>query len=469
LSLGYQLGPLIVLSLLRLLSAGAVFFWQRVARGRVTYTRTLSQLHAFPADTVELVVQIVNRKPLPLIAYRPVGVPRAVFEGMAKEKTMEANQAPRHLVQRACCWGGWMLMLGLAACGVADRGTPNTTHLNASRFATSTSTAQPTAPTTNRTPSNTLPATALPTRAPVSVAAPAPMTDAWQTYRSDKGGYSIEYPAAWAVREQAGAGGTIVTTFTPAGGGVSVIVQMQPKAPAQGEPLQPIDLPNTRCQPVTGNRGIATRCLDTVSRTTATLFKSQGTIYTITSAGKGMDQAVYQHMLESFVPIGGPVAAPQPDLESLFVQSGDLPAGIAGQRAEDPMPTNFDNDPPATTIQGLQFARDGRAAGSVTILRYAVVADGTQAFKRLTTSVHDDAVSAGNTAQRMTNVGEDALTARLSLASSTYGTDYLAVVVFARCHALVDIRMFERPDVTLATVIAYAKRLDQRLSAVVCQ
>jgi hypothetical protein len=33
----------------------------------------------------------------------------------------------------------------------------------------------------------------------------------------------------------------------------------------------------------------------------------------------------------------------------------------------------------------------------------------------------------------------------------------------------VDIRMFERPDVTLATVIAYAKRLDQRLSAVVCQ
>lgn len=182
-----------------------------------------------------------------------------------------------------------------------------------------------------------------------------------------------------------------------------------------------------------------------------------------------MDQAVYQHMLESFVTIGHSMTPVEPDLEPLFVQPGDLPAGIVGQRAEDLMPTNFENDPPATTIQGLRFARDGRAAGSVAILWYTSVADGTQAFTRLTTSVRDDAVSAGNKAQPMTDVGEDALTARLSLASSTYGTSALAVVVFARCHAVVDIRMSERPDVTLATVIAYAKRLDQRLSAVVCQ
>lgn len=70
LSLTFQLGPLVVLSLLLLLSAGLAALWQRVALANVTYTRALSQHHAFPDDTVELTIQIVNRKPLPLTALR---------------------------------------------------------------------------------------------------------------------------------------------------------------------------------------------------------------------------------------------------------------------------------------------------------------------------------------------------------------------------------------------------------------
>ena len=70
LSLAFQLGPLIVLTLLLLLSAAVAWGWQRFALANVSYARTLSQHHAFPDDTVEFTIQVVNRKPLPLTSLR---------------------------------------------------------------------------------------------------------------------------------------------------------------------------------------------------------------------------------------------------------------------------------------------------------------------------------------------------------------------------------------------------------------
>lgn len=68
-----------------------------------------------------------------------------------------------------------------------------------------------------------------------------------------------------------------------------------------------------------------------------------------------------------------------------------------------------------------------------------------------------------------TDVGDKAVTGRLTLASSTYGPTHSAVVIFARCQAIVDIRLNEQPDLSLDTVVAYAKRVDQRIVAIVCQ
>jgi hypothetical protein len=153
------------------------------------------------------------------------------------------------------------------------------------------------------------------------------------------------------------------------------------------------------------------------------------------------------------------------DLEALLFQPGDLPAEISGSRADDPEPANFENDPPAATIVGLRFERAQRGAGMVSVLLYASTADLDRAYRRLTNSVR---AAASQTAQSEPGLGDKAVTARLSLPSSTYGTGQVAVVVFARCRALVDLRMNEWMGMTLDTVIAYAQLLDRRLSPIVC-
>jgi hypothetical protein len=156
------------------------------------------------------------------------------------------------------------------------------------------------------------------------------------------------------------------------------------------------------------------------------------------------------------------------DLEALLFQPGDLPTGATADRIDDPTPLNFVNDPPATSMAGRRFERDGRGAGSVAVLLYASPADAEQAYGRLTTSVRDDAASSGSPAQAEPGLGDRAMRARLSLRSSTYGPGQVAVVVFARCHALVDIRLNEWTGLALDAALGYAKRLDQRLVAAVC-
>ena len=257
----------------------------------------------------------------------------------------------------------------------------------------------------------------------------------------------------------------------PSGGGAGIIITARPTDLAQGEPL---DLPNTRCQPVPGNRGIATRCLDTIARTSATTFVGDDRTYTITMARKGMDEYIYQHMLDSFAPdapsAGQPQIGhrPQNDLASLLLQPGDLPDAITSKRADDPAPPNFADDPPATTIVGRHLIRDGRGAGSVSLLFYDNLSDLAQAYARLTTNA-DSFNLQGNAMEPRNDVGDKAMTARLTLASSTYGPTHTVVVIFARCHSIVDLQLNERDDLTLETALAYAKRLDQRIAAVVCR
>jgi hypothetical protein len=385
---------------------------------------------------------------------------------------MAIGRSSRRSAHGAWRWVGWLLVLGLAACGVADRGGANQAPAAAPRATASAphaSTATPESVGGVRTIGTPV-TRAIQSATPGATTTTAAVT-AWQSYHSVQEGYSVEYPATWTVNEQPGATGAVATTFTPPVGGVGIIIAVRPTDPAQQKPL---NLPNTRCQPVQGNRGIATRCLDTIARATATTFVGQDRTYTITTSGKDMDQTVYQHVLDSFAPdapaaSGQPQATrqPQDDLAPLLFQPGDLPDNIAEAPAADPIPLNFEDDPPAARIIGLRLTRAGRGAGSVALLFYDNPSDLAQAYQRLTANA-DSFTAQGNAMEPRTDVGDKAMTARLTLASSTYGPTHTVVVIFARCHAMIDIRLNEQADLTLDTAVAYAKRMDRRVARLTC-
>lgn len=134
----------------------------------------------------------------------------------------------------------------------------------------------------------------------LATAAVTAATVAWQTYRSEPGGYTVEYPAAWTVDEQVGSDNVIVTTtFTPADGGASITVIVQTASADRAGLPQPADLPNTRCEQVTVNRLPGLRCFDTISFSTTTTFMNEKRAYTLAASTKRLDRSVYQHFLDS--------------------------------------------------------------------------------------------------------------------------------------------------------------------------
>ena len=243
------------------------------------------------------------------------------------------NWAARTIL-RAWRWcAGLPLMIVLAACGVAQ---PASQPQTASQRPTSApaptpeSTALPTLepPTVRPSPSPSgvpLTATPLPVSTPVTAdqpaataaiapdaatsapAAPSPSpippvaSGAWQTYRSERAGFRVEYPADWTVGEQAKPDGSVVTTFSAAGGGPSIVVTTVP-----GQVAAENDLPNTRCEQVTIGGLPGTRCLDTISRSTVITLVGQGKIFTIAAAAKHLDGQILERFLDHFAPIAAP-------------------------------------------------------------------------------------------------------------------------------------------------------------------
>ncbi len=308
-----------------------------------------------------------------------------------------------------------------------------------------------------------LPGDGSPTQA--AAATEGARTGSWQTYRSDQAGYTVEYPNGWIVDEQVGTRGTarsVVTTFRPRSNSPLLIISTKLRVPDQAEPTV---MPNTRCQQMQGNQGIATHCLDTISGAASATIVAQGKTYTIATAGKGMDQSIYQHFLDSFAPLAPPASQIETTLEPLLFQSGDLPTGVSARHADDPSLPNFVDDPPAATIVGATFVRDSGGAGRVSLLLYTAPVDLESAYKRLIASVLRDEATAGNQAQPKPKVGEKAVATRLTTLSSTYGKGNVSVIIFTRCHTLVDIRLNEWTGMTLDIALAYARRLDARLLA----
>ena len=219
---------------------------------------------------------------------------------------MLAYSLTGRLIRLSYLWGfSLLLLLGLAACNVTNQSAAGTTP-NASPAPPvqptreRVSTVAPAKPLASPIPPEPLdPITAV-TVAP-TVAVPTPVSDvaatgAWQTYRNDQAGYSVDYPADWTVSEQAGGDGSLMTTFAPPGGGAGVTVLVQ----AGEQYTDQSDILNTRCQQVVIGGLSGTRCFDTISFSTSTTLVGEGKSYTIATSGKHMDTNIYQRFLDTF-------------------------------------------------------------------------------------------------------------------------------------------------------------------------
>ncbi len=197
-------------------------------------------------------------------------------------KSVRVYRSANRLVQSSCLSGfGLLIWLGLVACAPTSQST------------TGSALAPPTA-----TPTATAAATSAPT--PAATATEGASANAWQMFRNRQTGYTVEYPMAWTVDEQADIDGSNVTTFASAGSQASITVIVQAALPDQTEIPPLADMSDTRCEQVTVDRLPATRCFDTVSFSTTTTFATEKNTYTIATSSKHLDQRIYQHFIDSF-------------------------------------------------------------------------------------------------------------------------------------------------------------------------
>jgi hypothetical protein len=124
----------------------------------------------------------------------------------------------------------------------------------------------------------------------------AAATDGWTTYRTERGGFSVEHPSTWTVHERTDAHGAFVTTFTPqAGSGVAVVVEPRASSAQEND-----DAMNRYCHEVMVSGRPGTTCLDTISSSLSTTVVNGGKTYRIMSSRRRSDPAIYDRVVASF-------------------------------------------------------------------------------------------------------------------------------------------------------------------------
>ena len=122
------------------------------------------------------------------------------------------------------------------------------------------------------------------------------IANGWTTYRTERGGFSVEHPSTWTVHERADAHGVLVTAFTaPQGAGVEVVVE-----PRASSMLENDDVMNVRCHEVTVSGRPGRTCLDTISSSLSTTVVSGGKTYRIMGSRRRSDPTIYDRVVASF-------------------------------------------------------------------------------------------------------------------------------------------------------------------------
>lgn len=167
-------------------------------------------------------------------------------------------------------------------------------------------------------------------------------------------------------------------------------------------------------------------------------------------------------------PTPTPIPLSEIDLEPILILPGDLPAGFAGAQTRQVIPEMFLALPEAQNHINRQFERNGDGAGSVTVLLYESSNDVDEAYSTIVQGFAEPRNIEGMNVQRqlVPDLGEKA-------EANTMEGELLGVVLdftdlaFTRCSALVHIRM--KGTAEIIEVASYAKRLDARLSDLVCR
>lgn len=159
-------------------------------------------------------------------------------------------------------------------------------------------------------------------------------------------------------------------------------------------------------------------------------------------------------------PTAAPTATPTPiplselKLDSLLVQIGDLSAGLTGAQIRSTVPEMFRSVPRADNTIFHQFARGGEPAGGVAVFLYESKAKIQDAYDEIVSGL-------GSDSKPISEIGEKAKVVTSSLLIE------FADLAFFRCNAVVHIRFAGTSNVE--EIASYAKRLDTRLSEVICR
>jgi hypothetical protein len=150
------------------------------------------------------------------------------------------------------------------------------------------------------------------------------------------------------------------------------------------------------------------------------------------------------------------------DLEPYLILPDDLPAGFSGGQVGDTLPEEFSDISSFKNVIYQQFNNNGEFVGGVTIflfegnyVRDLAYEDIIGGFPYGTNYSVDDVPNIGDKATFAIKEG------------SELNHNSISYLAFIRCHALVHISM---SDISKAdSVTAYATRLDERLSPLVCR
>jgi hypothetical protein len=141
-------------------------------------------------------------------------------------------------------------------------------------------------------------------------------------------------------------------------------------------------------------------------------------------------------------------------LEPLLIQQGDLPDGLAPGEIRQELPAKYDGIPGALNKGFQHFEQDGEISGGVGVLLYD---DPDAGYAFLIDGLIDT--------HQAIDIGERGRVNSFDPATLGLPSHPSTSVVFQRCGVVADILMVEQNE---ASVIAYARRLDQRLQNTLC-
>jgi hypothetical protein len=140
------------------------------------------------------------------------------------------------------------------------------------------------------------------------------------------------------------------------------------------------------------------------------------------------------------------------DLESILIQPGDLPAGYTGALISKSLSDLFEGVHQSINQAYQQFEQNGRYAGGVDVAIFSKQTDPNDVYE----------IVGWSDGKSVPNLGE-----KSEVEIDAFLLGGVVNLKFIRCSAVVNIQFYNTTD--FESVIAYAQRLDERLTPLVCR